>query len=102
MTSLQNGSWTTSHRLIDGWLMARATKQLKTVGKNPERAKFALQDVNGDGLQDMVVEIDTKGFDGVDGDTEEMNLTGDTNGGTQFLGKDAVDITQFMCVRSLE
>jgi hypothetical protein len=24
---LPDGSWTTSHSLIDGWLMARATKQ---------------------------------------------------------------------------
>jgi hypothetical protein len=74
---------------------------VKTVGKNPERAKFKIQDVNGDGLQDMVVEIDTKGFDGVNENTEEMTLTG-LSDGTPFVGKDAVDITQFMCVRSLE
>ena len=49
----------------------------------------------------MVVEIDTKGFDGVDENTEEMTLTGQSDG-TAFVGKDAVDITQFMCLRSLE
>ena len=79
---------------------------VKTVGKNPERAKFKIEDVNGDGHPDMVVEIDKKGLEGVDEDTEDMTLTGERVNNdttrTPFTGKDAVDITQFMCLRSLE
>ena len=59
------------------------------------------------GLTDTIVEIESKELrDGVDSNTEEMTLTGqrvnNDNTRSAFEGKDAVDITQFMCVRSLE
>jgi hypothetical protein len=79
---------------------------VKTVGKNPERAKFQLQDVNGDGLPDMVVEIERKELIGIDSNTEEMTLMGqrvnNDSTRTAFEGTDAVDITQFMCLRSVD
>jgi len=78
----------------------------KRIGKDGEKALHQKRDVNKDGLKDMVVQIVREELVGVGGDTVEMTLTGqrinnDTTR-TPFMGKDAVDITQFMCLRSLE
>jgi len=78
---------------------------VKRVGKDGEKALHQIKDVNKDGLKDMVVQIVREDLVGVVGDTEDMTLMGqrvnnDTTR-TAFVGKDAVDITQFMCLRSL-
>jgi hypothetical protein len=57
------------------------------------------KDVDGDGLTDMDLKFERAAL-GFEGGETEGELTGSTVGGTQFVGKDAVEIKQQMCVRT--
>ena len=61
---------------------------------------FKTKDVNEDGLSDMVVRFEIP--DLVLDSVTEATLRGSTVGGKAFVGKDAIEIKQQMCVRTLE
>ena len=58
-------------------------------------------DVNDDGLTDLVVKIVAQDLELESGDIE-AELTGQTFDDTPIEGKDAIEVKQQMCVRTLE
>jgi len=73
---------------------------VKLVGKD-EQPVTQTRDVNKDGIKDLVVHIETADL-GLASSDPEAELIGKTFDGIMIVGKDAIDITQFMCLRSLE
>jgi hypothetical protein len=86
---------------IDPMTVSLAGAGVRRVGKDKEKAKFDIQDANGDGLPDMIVQIASEELD-LDSEDTEAVLIGGTVGGKAFKGKDAVEIQQRMCVRTLD
>jgi Thrombospondin type 3 repeat len=66
-----------------------AGANVKVKGKGTPMASF--QDVNGDGLMDLVVHVSTDAFELTGGDTKAF-LQGKTFGGAQVIGSDSVRI----------
>jgi hypothetical protein len=73
---------------------------VRTVGKD-EKFQTSTRDVNNDGVTDLVVKIETADLNLENSNTEAL-LIGSTFDGTAFVGKDAIEVQQRMCVRTLE
>jgi hypothetical protein len=73
---------------------------VRTVGKD-EKFQTSTRDVNNDGVTDRVVKIETADLNLENSNTEAL-LIGSTFDGTAFVGKDAIEVQQRMCVRTLE
>jgi hypothetical protein len=75
---------------IDPATVKLADAPVRVVGKKG-RLQAAAEDVNGDGLMDLLVHIDTQALALAPGDVEAV-LTGATYDGTPIRGSDAVQI----------
>jgi hypothetical protein len=68
-----------------------ADAQVRVRGKGTPQASF--QDVNGDGLMDLVLQIETEGLNLTLGDARAV-LRGNTYGGTRIRGVDTVRVVK--------
>jgi hypothetical protein len=85
---------------VDPATVQLAGAGVKTVGKD-NRPLTQTRDVNGDGLADLILKIVREGLGLLSGDTE-AELTGQAFGGTPIKAKDAVQVEERMCLRTLE
>jgi hypothetical protein len=76
-------------RTVNPTTVLLAGAQVKVKGKGTPMASF--QDVNGDGIMDLVVHVSTDAFELSAGDTQAF-LEGKTFGGAQVIGSDSVRI----------
>jgi len=83
------GSATFDASQVDPLTVTMADAKVKLKGKGTPMA--SLQDVNGDGFLDLVVQISTSTLQINANDTEAI-VEGTTVGGTSFIGKDSVRI----------
>jgi outer membrane protein assembly factor BamB len=74
---------------IDPATVELAEAQIRIVGKG--KLMVATEDVDGDGLMDLVVQMETSAFEATDGDTEAV-LTGQTFDGICIRGVDTIRI----------
>ncbi len=79
-------------RTVDPLTVLLAGANVKVKGKGTPMASF--QDVNGDGLLDLVVHVSTDAFELTGGDTQAFlqGKTFSTFGGAQVIGSDSVRI----------
>jgi hypothetical protein len=74
---------------VDPTTVTLASAPVKLKGKGTPQASF--EDVDGDGLQDLVVHVDTTSFEISDTD-EVASLEGLTFGGTSIMGSDTIRV----------
>jgi hypothetical protein len=76
---------------IDPLTIRLSGAEVRLKGKGDAQVNF--EDVNADGILDIIVHVDTRALELSAGDTEAV-LTGLTNGGIVFRGIDTVRIIQ--------
>ena len=75
---------------VDPETVTLADAKVRVVGKK-SKLQATVEDVNGDGLKDLLVHIDTNGLQLTAGDTEAV-LKGLTDNGEPIVGKDTIRI----------
>ena len=85
---------------VDPATVQLAGAGVTTVGKD-NRPLTQARDVNGDGFTDLIVKFDPENL-GLDSGDTEAELTARTFGGTPIKAKDAVEVEERMCLRTLE
>jgi hypothetical protein len=76
---------------IDPVSITMANATLKVKGKGT--LMYSLDDINGDGLLDMVVHVETQGLD-VTGSAESAEVSGRTLNGTPIFGTDSIQVKE--------
>ena len=74
-----------------------AEASVKVVGKKAPHSLCTYEDVNSDGITDLVCHFVTTDIAGIDGQSTTATLNGELNDGTEFEGTDAVNIVKDTC-----
>ena len=74
-----------------------AEASVKMVGKKDPHSLCSYEDVNGDGITDLVCHFVTTDIAGINGESTSATVNGELNDGTAFEGTDAVNIVKDTC-----